>query len=506
MRTTRRAVQILFLLFFFYLFLAASYPLDSPIPVDIFLRTDPLLAITSTIAVRNLIPTFWLSAILVLLTVPLGRFFCGWICPLGTSLDVVSNVFKNHVGRKTPNLRFLKYSLLTIVLVSAIFSTQLVWVLDPIVLYVRTLTISIFPLLTLAAGTSFDLLYRLSFLQDFLTKLQTHLAITILPNQLAFFRMSALMLLIFLVIFGLEFVSRRFWCRNVCPLGALYSVFSKLQIWRRKVQGDCSDCRKCLEICKMDAIEDDFTSTRFGECIQCYDCVVGCPTTATRLGFRDQPKAYSLNLTRRRILVAGSLGVISSGLIKSSFINRNAFGGLIRPPGSREEGDFLRRCIRCHKCIRVCSTSGNFLQPAVLEGGWEGFWTPVGYARGGYCEYNCVMCTQVCPSGAIHPLDEKTKRSTVIGLAYIDRNRCIPWYRGQDCIVCEEQCPVGEKAIQLRKETVEGPDGDPRIVKRPYVKESSCIGCGICETKCPVEGRSAIIVTSQGEQRWKDQE
>lgn len=504
MRNVRRISQILFLLFFFYLFLIASYPLNFPVPADLFLRADPLLALSSMMAVRNLIPTFWISLVLIILTIPLGRVFCGWVCPLGTTLDTTSYIFRNPVGRKTPKLRLLKYTLLILILVSAIFSSQLVWILDPIVLYTRTLTISLFPLLTFSTYSLFGLLFRISFLQDFLTTLQTHLASTILPNQLSFFRMSTLILLIFLVILSLEFVSRRFWCRNPCPLGALYSFFSKLQIWKRKVKKGCNDCADCVKVCKMDAIEDDFINTKFGECIQCYNCVADCPNQVTSLSFRNKPKTYSLSLTRRRVVVAGILGVLFSGVLKISFLNKNARAELIRPPGAREEEEFLKRCIRCHKCIRVCSTSGNFLQPAILEGGWEGFWTPVGYARGGYCEYNCTMCTHICPSGAIHPLDEKTKKKTIIGLAYIDRNRCLPWYKNQDCVVCEEHCPIPQKAIDLKSEKVIDPEGKVKMIKRPYVKEDLCIGCGICETKCPIQGRSAIIVTSQGEQRWTE--
>jgi ferredoxin len=114
------------------------------------------------------------------------------------------------------------------------------------------------------------------------------------------------------------------------------------------------------------------------------------------------------------------------------------------------------------------------------------------------------MCTQVCPTQAIHKLDEETKKKTIIGLAFIDRSRCIPWYKNENCIVCEEQCPVPDKAIELREERVVHWDGTERIVKRPYVKENLCIGCGICETKCPVEGKSAIFITPQNEQRWVD--
>ncbi len=121
--------------------------------------------------------------------------------------------------------------------------------------------------------------------------------------------------------------------------------------------------------------------------------------------------------------------------------------------------------------------------------------------REGYCEYSCTLCSQVCPSGAIQPLAEAAKKTKVIGLAYIDRSRCIPWERGEDCIVCEEHCPTPRKAIVFRLGSVELPDETKTSVKLPYVDRNLCIGCGICETKCPVKGFAAVRITKEGEQR-----
>jgi ferredoxin len=121
--------------------------------------------------------------------------------------------------------------------------------------------------------------------------------------------------------------------------------------------------------------------------------------------------------------------------------------------------------------------------------------------REGYCEYSCTLCGQVCPSGAIKPLIETAKKTTVIGLAYINRSRCIPWERGEDCIVCEEHCPVPKKAVIFRRGEVELPGGIKTGVKLPYVDRELCLGCGICETKCPVQGEAAIRITNEGEQR-----
>ncbi len=504
MKTFRRISQIFFLLFFLLLFLSATYPLKFKIPVDFFFRTDPLLAISSMVSARAFISAFIWAFFILILTIVLGRVFCGWICPLGTTLDTVSFVFKNKTGKSYKKIRWLKYAILIFLLTGAIFSSQLIWFFDPLALLARSLTLTILPIITVITSGLFSLLFNIDFAQDPLTRIQGFFSSTFLPNQLTFFRMSGWVLLIFLAVIIAEFLSRRFWCRNLCPLGALLAFFSKFQILRRKVKANCTECGDCERICKMDAIKKDFRSTDDVECIQCFNCVKACPPNVTSINFTGERKPYKFDLKRRRVMASTFAGLVSVGILKISFVSRNSKANLIRPPGAREENEFLDRCIRCHKCIKVCSASGRFLQPAFLEGGLEAMWTPLGVARYGYCEFNCVMCTEVCPTDAIHELDVETKKKTVIGLAYIDRNRCIPWYKNEDCIVCQEHCPTPQKAIELKQEKVIHFDGSERLVKRPYVREDLCIGCGICETKCPIEGKSAIIVTPQGEQRWND--
>ena len=138
--------------------------------------------------------------------------------------------------------------------------------------------------------------------------------------------------------------------------------------------------------------------------------------------------------------------------------------------------------------MKVCVT--NVLQPSVLEGGIQGIWAPRLDASIGYCEYECNLCGTVCPTGAIRRLSVEAKKKQRIGLAVIDRNLCLPWKDGTPCLVCEEHCPLGNKAIWI--EETEGPDGE--AIKRPHVDPELCIGCAVCENKCPVLTRKAIKV------------
>jgi ferredoxin len=142
--------------------------------------------------------------------------------------------------------------------------------------------------------------------------------------------------------------------------------------------------------------------------------------------------------------------------------------------------------------MKVCPTS--VLQPSWFEAGLEGLWTPVLVCRLGYCEWNCVSCGQVCPTQAIRRLPLEEKQQTVIASAYIDENRCIPFADGRECIVCEEVCPTPKKAIVLEPFEYLDDRGLRRTVKRPRVVRKHCIGCGVCEYKCPVPNEATIRV------------
>jgi formate hydrogenlyase subunit 6/NADH:ubiquinone oxidoreductase subunit I len=149
--------------------------------------------------------------------------------------------------------------------------------------------------------------------------------------------------------------------------------------------------------------------------------------------------------------------------------------------------------------MKVCITQG--LQPMGLDMGIEAMFTPVLVPRLGYCEFNCVLCSSVCPTHAIVPLPKKQKQAHVMGKAYFDINRCLPWAEKKGCIVCEEHCPVHDKAIRFDEIRVKDAKGKPKVVKHPYVVTERCIGCGICEHVCPVTGEAAIRVVGRDTRR-----
>jgi ferredoxin len=294
-----------------------------------------------------------------------------------------------------------------------------------------------------------------------------------------------LTLTLFALIVVLEKLERRFWCRALCPLGALYGLFSRFSLLRRRPAGLCPDCGDCLTICKKGAFTSGEPVRHLSyECQLCLHCLNYCPEGRVSFTWRSKARRAPLDLGRRQAVTALALGVTAVPLVR--------LGYLIRPPGAQNEGELLSRCVRCGECLKVCLTNG--LQPVLWEAGLEGLYTPRLAPRLGYCSYSCNLCGQVCPTGAIPKLPLTVKQATVLGTAFINRSRCIPYTEGTDCLVCEEHCPVSPKAITFLDQEVTSLQGERVKVKLPVVISDRCIGCGHCENVCPGGGAAAIRV------------
>ncbi len=389
---------------------------------------------------------------------------------------------------------YFKYLLLILIFVGAVFSFQFIFFLDPLIIITRSTTIAILPIAYYLAEGLFSNLALSPILGEYFFDIYAGLKGTILPVQEQLFRQNLPILLFFIVIIVLEKLNRRFWCRYLCPLGALLGLVSRYSLFGRYVGEECSDCMICSRECKMGTIKEEMDSSR-AECILCLNCYFSCPEGDIHYGFKRLDLHKSpIEISRRRFLGAIGSGLVLMGLYRTSPLNINRSEKAIRPPGAVAEDRFLDLCLRCQQCTSICATTGKCLQPSVSEAGLEGLWTPVADMRGGYCEYNCNLCGQVCPSGAIQSLSLEEKKRFVMGLAFFDVNRCIPYYKGENCLVCEEHCPTPDKAIKFN-EVLVVKEGQEKRVKLPYVDENLCIGCGICENKCPIVGRSGIFIT-----------
>ena len=496
--------QITFVLLFFFLFIKTDYTGSDTIEyaVNLLFRIDPLLALTTMIAVRALIALMFPALIVLLLTLVLGRSFCGWVCPMGSLLDGVRPVLRAKSPSGPTIYPRLAAILLVFLLLSALFRFPLAGYLDPFSLLVRGLVQAIYPALNHVSVSFFTFTYsHAPESVNLVTEpLYAFMQRTILPFEQKYYDFALLSLAMLGLVFAAELVQRRFFCRNVCPLGALLGWWARLGFM--KIQGgdsQCGRCRHCISICRMGAIDADrIIDTE--RCSLCMDCLEQCPRQVIALGAaRPVSRGIAMSLSRRQFLLTLTAGLAIPPVLGARSLNRQPDPSLIRPPGALSEADFLQRCVRCGECIQVCI--GNGLQPTGLQAGIEGIFTPRLVARTGYCEFNCTLCGQVCPTGALDVLSLQQKHVAKIGHAWFDRNTCLPYAKGIPCIVCEEHCPTPEKAIKFRLATVANDQGTEVTVKQPFIVDELCIGCGICETKCPLPGRSAIYVTSAGEDR-----
>lgn len=503
LRNLRRLSQGIFLLLFFYLFLQTeSKGFDElGYPVKVFLDFDPLIFLSTLLSSRTLIKLFYLSVITIMLTILLGRVFCGWVCPLGTLNNMVSTFRKKKAGPYKLKAFRLKYYILFFLLASSLLSLQFSGLLDPISLLIRSLSLSIYPAFNYSVRALFDSFYSLQVkgiteVSEFIYSIMKK---TILSFEQPFYRQGLFIGIIFLTILGLNLYERRFWCRYLCPLGALLGILSRYSLLKKSISEGCNSCGVCERNCPAGAINTSREWLQV-ECFHCFNCDDLCPQRAVSSGFFKE-RANSIDLNRRQVIISMTAGVLTVPLIKANPFSKEEFINprLIRPPGALEEREFLKRCVRCGECMKVCITNG--LQPALLDGGIEALWTPVLVPKLGYCEYRCTLCGQVCPTGAIKRLTPEEKAKTKIGLAMIDKGRCLPWAHATPCIVCEEVCPTPKKAIWFEKVSVKNRDGRVVELQQPHVDLQLCIGCGICEAKCPVIDRPAIYVTNIGETR-----
>ncbi len=523
----RRISQAFFLILFFFLLVETRLPQDIYLrysldfaseqdirldhPITFFFQLDPLVWLTSLISGHVWIKgSLWAVAIL-LLTLFLGRFFCGFICPFGTLHHMVGTIRPALKGKRmisanqrTPAHR-VKYFLLIALLVAALLGVNLGGLLDPIPLLFRSLTQAVFPGVGVGIKEVFDLMAQSDIkILNLLSYAAEVLVSPVFGYGYQSYRTGWLIGGLFIFLLFLNRIKPRFWCRILCPLGALLGIFSRFSILRlEKDKGKCTDCQFCTRACQGAASPQPDQEWENSDCLLCFNCFDLCPEGALSFKFKWSPRRNRSPDMGRRAVLGGLVAGVSLPLFGrlDGQIHKVSDPRLIRPPGAIEEQGFLALCQRCGLCMKACPT--NAINPTLSEAGMAGLWTPRLIMTLGYCEYTCTLCGSVCPSGAIGEISarEKIKRPIRIGSAYVDRGRCLPWSGNAPCIVCEEHCPTSPKAIYLRDDVVAGPDGKMLRVKLPYVDLKRCVGCGICENKCPVRGRPAIVVIAAGESR-----
>jgi len=521
--------QILFFILFLFLLVRTEFrgsittsgsDIRLPYPVGLFFQLDPLIGLTNALTGHGLYRGLLWSLIILIPTMFLGRFFCGWICPFGSIHHFFGSLRSERKRGKQllesnryKGWQTTKYYLLIAVVVAALLGTGIVGWFDPFSFLVRSMGLSVLPTTNygLEAGLRWLEQSRFGVISTLGMALHFVLGLVLLNFKQPYFHQGVWLGIIFVFILAINFRVTRFWCRAICPLGALLGIVSRWSVLGLvKNPEHCNDCNRCLLRCQGGDDPIGGVSWHQPECHLCLNCVDECPENGLQFKFFPAQKTAGTNLQRRKVLTGLAAGTALVPLMRSTpgfAVERHE--RLLRPPGALDEEFFLSRCVRCGECMKVCPN--NALQPALTQAGIEGLWTPILVPRIGYCETSCVLCSEVCPTGAIWEITPKEKGWSVdvgsstkpirLGTAFYDRGRCLPWAMATDCIVCEEWCPTSPKAIYLRPAEVMDLAGNVRQVKQPYLDPSHCVGCGACEHACPVQDRPAVYVTNVGESR-----
>lgn len=510
--TARRIAQVFFLALFTWLCVVATVG-TAPWqwrgwPINAFLQFDPLVAVGTALSTHSLYAGLAWALVTVAVTMLLGRVFCGWVCPFGTLHQILGWLGRRRsrpkekveVNEFHPAQRF-KYYLLFAMLAAAsgnlavnlLRSTreQPTWAVAAIA---AGCAIALFlglrrfvsgpstaaALTVLLVGAGALVTGRISTDRAIVASLQTGLldpipllhrsfTVVVLPlADSAFGRIWSaprhyegawFIGALFAAFLALNLWIPRFYCRFLCPLGALLGVFARTTLWSVGIkEALCTDCASCDRNC-----EGACTPTgplRVSECLMCMNCLEDCPTSKP-IHYHPRPSSSGEEtghgVTRRGFLISVASGLAATPALRlGGLVGPTWSAQLVRPPGAVDEEEFLARCIKCDQCLRVCPT--NVLQPAGLWAGIEAFWTPFLNNRIGTsgCQVNCIACGNACPTGAIRPLtlDEKQGKGDFagrgpvrLGTAFVDQGRCLPWAMNRPCIVCEENCPTTPKAI-----------------------------------------------------------
>lgn len=407
---------------------------------------------------------------ILLVTLLFGRIYCSVICPLGVFQDLIIFIrrkFSKKVFKYTPECIWRHVILVALVVCTIIFSQIVISLVAPYSAYGRIVG----SIVTLVSGGS--------------------IAMPLLLTALA----------TFVLVFICAWFWGRAWCNTVCPVGTVLGWFSRFSLFRVKIDTDkCKNCGSCVRQCKSSCINMEKHSIDGSRCVDCFDCIGACKFGAISFGTSCRKKAGAsaaaddgdVNNSRRRFL--GTTAMLAGATVVSKAQDMKFDGGLAEledkqepermvrlvPFGALSVKNFYDHCTACQLCVSACPN--KVLRPSTDP---EHFLQPkMGYENG-YCRPECTACSDICPSGAIRPIQKEEKLGMKIGTARLNADLCLAATGQEKCGNCAAHCPVG--AIGMVE-----PQGSG--FKRPVIYAGHCIGCGACENLCPVRPISAITV------------
>ncbi len=443
---------------------------------------------------------------LLLLAFIFGRVYCSVICPAGILQDIFIRLSRRrraknkrkHGFRYRKAYNLFRYVLLAVVIITFLWGVNglLVW-LDPYSNYGRIASNLFRPVVIWINN---GLAAALTSVNNY-----TLYHITIRYITVGSFAASLAALIVFA---GMSVLRGRLFCNTLCPVGAVLSIFSRYSLFRISFDKTaCNSCGNCERTCKAECIDSREQTVDGSRCIACFDCISSCKKGGLQYRFiptyhstqEQKPSASpAVSETSRRTFLAAGTALLGTVPLLPAWA-RSKRGAApdepLIPPGAVSKERFTDLCTACHLCVVKCPN--QVLKPAGLEYGWEYMLKPhVVYDRA-YCNYECTVCSEVCPTSAIRPLTTEEKATTQVGIAHFEKDLCVVYNAGTDCGACSEHCPTQAVRMVPYKGTLRIPQVDPAI----------CIGCGGCEYICPVRPDRAIhVVANTVQQRVRKPE
>ena len=438
-------------------------------------------------------------AVLLALTLLLGRVYCSVICPLGVMQDIISWVHgktnkKNRFRFSwSPAKNWLRYGMLALFIILLVAGVNsVVALLAPYSAYGRIASSLLAPIYQW--GNNF--FAWIAEKADSYAFYSTEVWLRSLPTFIV-------ALVTFVVIFVLAWKNGRTWCNTICPVGTVLGFFSRFSVFAPVIDTEkCRNCGLCGKQCKASCINTKEHEIDYSRCVACMDCIDTCKDGAIHYAYRYAKKAEGKTQEAKQGVDAGRRAFVTSAVIASSAAALKAQeikvdGGLaeieraqkpvrktpIVPAGAVSLKHFSQHCTACQLCVSNCPNQVLRPSTSLLT-----FMQPEMSFERGYCRPECTNCSEVCPAGAIRPVTIEEKSSIQIGHAVINLDNCVVNTDGVKCGNCARHCPAG--AIRL---VHKNPD-DPKSLMIPTVDESRCIGCGACENLCPARPFSAIHI------------
>lgn len=498
----RQVVAFIYLLLFAFTFIDFSNYLPEKF-INWFLYLQFMPSLIRITQVGGLMATGFI--VVLILTFLFGRVYCSALCPLGILQDLMARLRAKRARYKyLKPWNIIRYSSLAVVVITALAgSLFLLYMLDPYSF----------------AGRIFSDLVRPIYYwgNNVLVKILGHFSNYSL-HHVPFKGMPWQGMLITggltLGLFVMAWRWGRLFCNSFCPVGAILSLVSKFSVFRLKIDDTaCTFCNRCVRDCKATCIDIKTQEIDFSRCVACYNCIDSCKEGGIGYRFAYTKKQVidkeNINDSRRSFLVTSTSMIVGATLLGKTYKSiaqgngkgqgkgkgrgnkvagsvHNERSAPITPPGSYTVKHFQTACTACHLCVTACPT--HVLQPSLREYGFFGMLQPHMDFHSGFCNFDCTICGDICPTGAIRPLQLETKKRTQLGIAKFHKANCIVHTDSTDCGACSEHCPT--KAVHMIPY---------RGLYLPEVRDELCIGCGACEYACPTTPYKAIYINGNPE-------